>query len=185
MTIENKGNYKILRPSEGMWLYDGDTVSDSVYLPVGADVSRWREITDAERVEIESQVPQPEEPTYEEPIAEPVSKDAIIELAKQYKADYCKVVVNGTPIFIEPSERANYKAAIDAAMLLGKGSETVSIFGVTITWETAQRLLAQFELFCAQCTFVLNGHIDAINALEDAGEYDYTTGYPERIVVNN
>ena len=56
MEIKNK-SYKMVTPNEGMWLYNESekTISDKVYMPDGADVSVWKEITDAKKQELEAQ----------------------------------------------------------------------------------------------------------------------------------
>ena len=56
MEIKNK-SYKMVTPLEGMWLYNESekTISDKVYMPDGADVSIWKEITDATKQELEAQ----------------------------------------------------------------------------------------------------------------------------------
>ena len=56
MEIKNK-SYKMVTPSEGMWLYNEseNIISDKVYMPDGADVSVWKEITDAKKQELEAQ----------------------------------------------------------------------------------------------------------------------------------
>ena len=56
MEIKNK-SYKVVTPSEGMWLYNESekTISDKVYMPEGADVSAWKEITEAKKQELEAQ----------------------------------------------------------------------------------------------------------------------------------
>ena len=56
MEIENK-SYKMVTPSEGMWRYNESekTISDKVYMPDGADVSVWRESTEAKKQELEAQ----------------------------------------------------------------------------------------------------------------------------------
>ena len=56
MEIKNK-TYKVVTPSEGMWLYNEseNIISDKVYMPDGADVSVWQEITDAKKQELEAQ----------------------------------------------------------------------------------------------------------------------------------
>ena len=56
MEIKNK-TYKMVTPSEGMWLYNESekTISDKVYMPDGADVSVWKEITDAKKQELDAQ----------------------------------------------------------------------------------------------------------------------------------
>ena len=56
MEIKNK-SYKVVTPKEGMWLYNESerTISDKVYMPDGADVSAWKEITEATKQELEAQ----------------------------------------------------------------------------------------------------------------------------------
>ena len=56
MEIKNK-TYKVVTPKEGMWLYNEreKNISDKVYMPDGADVSVWQEITDAKKQELEAQ----------------------------------------------------------------------------------------------------------------------------------
>ena len=56
MEIKNK-TYQVVTPSEGMWLYNEseNIISDKVYMPDGADVSVWKEITEAKKQELEAQ----------------------------------------------------------------------------------------------------------------------------------
>ena len=56
MEIKNK-SYKVVTPKEGMWLYNESerTISDKVYMPDGADVSVWQEITKEKKQELEAQ----------------------------------------------------------------------------------------------------------------------------------
>lgn len=56
MEIKNK-TYKVVTPKEGMWLYNENerTISDKAYMPDGADVSVWQEITEAKKQELEAQ----------------------------------------------------------------------------------------------------------------------------------
>lgn len=55
MEIKNK-TYKMVTPSEGMWLYNEreKTISDKAYMPEDADVSVWIEISDAKKQELEA-----------------------------------------------------------------------------------------------------------------------------------
>ena len=55
MEIKNK-TYKVVTPKEGMWLYNESekTISDKVYMPDGADVSVWVEISDDKKQELEA-----------------------------------------------------------------------------------------------------------------------------------
>ena len=56
MEIKNK-SYKVVTPKEGMWLYNEseNIISDKVYMPDGADLSVWKEITEAKKQELEAQ----------------------------------------------------------------------------------------------------------------------------------
>lgn len=56
MEIKNK-TYKVVTPSEGMWLLNEreKTISDKAYMPEDADVSVWQEISDAKKQELEAQ----------------------------------------------------------------------------------------------------------------------------------
>ena len=56
MEIKNK-SYKMVTPSEGKWLCNETekTISDKAYMPDGADVSVWKEITDAKKQDLEAQ----------------------------------------------------------------------------------------------------------------------------------
>ena len=56
MEIKNK-TYKVVTPSEGMWLYNESekTISDKVYMHDGAYARVWQEITDAKKQELEGQ----------------------------------------------------------------------------------------------------------------------------------
>ena len=56
MEIKNKTD-KMVTPREEMWLYNKSekTISDKVYMPDGADVSVWQEITEAKKQELEAQ----------------------------------------------------------------------------------------------------------------------------------
>lgn len=46
MTIDILERYKVLKPAEDMWLYNGDVFSDEVTMPLSADESAWQEVTD-------------------------------------------------------------------------------------------------------------------------------------------
>lgn len=46
-------NVTILQASEGHWLYNGETFGRAVQLAPSASADDWREVTDAEKDEIE------------------------------------------------------------------------------------------------------------------------------------
>ena len=55
MEIKNK-TYKMVTPQQGMWLYNEreKTISDKAYMPEDADVSVWKEISEAKKQELEA-----------------------------------------------------------------------------------------------------------------------------------
>lgn len=50
----NTHNVTILQASDGHWLYNGETFGHAVQLAPSASPNDWREVTDAEKEEIES-----------------------------------------------------------------------------------------------------------------------------------
>ena len=58
----NEKKYKVVTPSEGKWLYNEseNIISDKVYMPDSSDVSCWREISEAEKKEIEARLAESE-----------------------------------------------------------------------------------------------------------------------------
>ena len=57
MKLKKTTNYRILIPSESKWLYNekDKVISDKVYLGVNADESLWVEITEEEKLALESE----------------------------------------------------------------------------------------------------------------------------------
>lgn len=57
MKLETINNIRILTPSENMWLCNvtDKVISDKVYLGVNADESVWTEISEEEKLSLESQ----------------------------------------------------------------------------------------------------------------------------------
>lgn len=49
-------NVTILQASEGHWLYNGETFGRAVQLAPSASSDDWREVTDAEKEELERQL---------------------------------------------------------------------------------------------------------------------------------
>lgn len=90
-------------------------------------------------------------------------------------------------LWIDRETRADYRSSIEAAELLGR-TEVKPVFGgqeLTLSVQMAKMALAQVQLYANQCYGVTERHKAAVNALEtvDAVEaYDFTTGYPEKLV---
>lgn len=39
-------DFDTITPESGMWLFNGDTFSDGIFTPKGADLSAWQEVTE-------------------------------------------------------------------------------------------------------------------------------------------
>ena len=89
--------------------------------------------------------------------------------------------------WITPEQRSDYKNSIDAAELLGMTEVHPVLNGVPVTLDiqTAKVALARIQIYANQCYGVTEQHKAAINALEsvEAVEgYDYTVGYPTKLI---
>ena len=89
-------------------------------------------------------------------------------------------------LWIDRETRADYRSSIEAAELLGR-TEVKPVFGgqeVTLDITTAKMALAQVQLYANQCFGITQQHKAAIEALltvQDVEDYDFTTGYPQRL----
>lgn len=89
--------------------------------------------------------------------------------------------------WLDTEKRNNAFRAIDSAKKLGDESISFAIgdIPVTLPVATAEIYLAKVEKYAVTCTNVTARHKVAINALEtvEAVEgYDYSVGYPEKLV---
>lgn len=88
--------------------------------------------------------------------------------------------------WITPDQRSNYKNSLDSAELLGL-EEVHPVFNgiqLTLPTSTAKMALAQIQIYADRCYIVTETHKTEVNALEsidDVDNYDYTTGYPEKL----
>jgi hypothetical protein len=133
------------------------------------------------------------EPTPEQ-LLERAKQDKIAELEAYDDSD----AINGFDIVMDwqimsawltPDKRADYKNSIDAAELLGMEEVHPVFNGVMVTMpiQRAKLALAQVQIYANQCYGVTETHRENINNLstiEAVEEYDFTTGYPNRIVFN-
>lgn len=93
---------------------------------------------------------------------------------------------NTISAWLTPTERANYKSSIDAAEVVGL--ETLSFYigelPVTLPTQQAKLLLAQIQLYADQCFMVTKAHkaaVEALESIEDVDNYNYESGYPEKL----
>lgn len=56
MTVKIVGNHKVVSADSGYWLTDGESISDELLMPIDADTSGWREISEQEKNDIEAEI---------------------------------------------------------------------------------------------------------------------------------
>ena len=89
--------------------------------------------------------------------------------------------------WFSPEQRANYKNSLDSAELLGMEVVHPVINGISVGLPVsyAKTALARIQLYADACFGTTEAHkaaIAALTSIEDVERYDFTTGYPERLV---
>lgn len=96
-------------------------------------------------------------------------------------------LINGIGAWFTPAERTNYSSSVAAAKLLGVETLSFYVSGMKLDVPTAsaEQMLAAVMLYADQCFIVTKQHEAAINSLEsieDINNYNFKTGYPEKLV---
>lgn len=133
----------------------------------------------------------PEEDEDVEPIIDPLEL-ARNEKLKALDAYDNSIKVNGFYVgeqltWIDRETRNTYKASIEAAELLGETSIIVPILGMilNIPIDKGKIALAKIQRYADACAIVTATHKMAISQLtseSDVMSYDFTQGYPEKLV---
>ena len=94
------------------------------------------------------------------------------------------------PLWLEFDERERLKAQIESRLRLGYQTMTKTYEGlpaVTFPLNAWLVMSDQLEAYAGDCQEVTNGHKSAINSLltvTDVENYDFMTGYPQKLVFN-
>lgn len=88
-----------------------------------------------------------------------------------------------------PIERSNYSSSIQAAKLLGQDTLTFAVGDniLQVSTTNAEMMLAAIQLYADACFIVTKQHkmnIEALESVEEVENYDYTSGYPEKLNFN-
>lgn len=86
-----------------------------------------------------------------------------------------------------PTVRSNHKNSLDSAETLGRPTVDVPLGGqvVTLPLQVAKIALARIQLYADTCYGVTATHkanVEALETIEAVDGYDFTQGYPERLV---
>ena len=95
--------------------------------------------------------------------------------------------VNGISMWVPADKRAVLRISIEAYKALGAENITKVWNGQEYTFSTSEwdTMLNQVEVYASECFNQTQRHLAAINALdtvEAVNEYDFTQGYPEKLV---
>lgn len=97
--------------------------------------------------------------------------------------------LNGNPTWINLQSRMVMAHDLNMAKLLGKETITFWLDGVEYILNTDQgiQLLSQLESYALQCQNRTEEHkknVSNITSYQELQDYDYTTGYPEKLEFN-
>ena len=172
----------------GEWYREGDVITRPVENGVFSGIPSIEQLLSWGFVERGEPVPTPEERLAQ------AKRQKIAELEAYDDSDAVNsfdIVMEGKTMsaWIEPDKRSNYRGSLEDCELLGVTDIEVPIAGMLIpmTVADARVKLAQVQLYADRCTIVTEGHKYAINALDTVEEveaYDFSTGYPEKLVFN-
>lgn len=99
--------------------------------------------------------------------------------------------VNGTDLWIDQKTRAAILNRLQAEEMIGKTETTLwstNNYNLTVNIEKCRNMIYQLELYASQCYDVTERHRSNINSLttkEEVDNYDFKTGYPEKLVFNS
>ena len=94
--------------------------------------------------------------------------------------------INDKELWLDKATRVGLKLRFDAEMANGQTNTTIWYEGTPFNLELANALqmLNAIELYASACYDNTQSHIASINAIEDIEtlkNYDYRTGYPEKL----
>ena len=95
--------------------------------------------------------------------------------------------MGGQPIWLDKATRAGLLLRFEAEGKVGRETTTLWYGGqsFTLPLAQAQQILIALELYASECYDRTQAHIAAVNAMdskEAVEAYDYTTGYPSKLL---
>lgn len=135
----------------------------------------------------EDEEPIEETPIEEEPVDLSELDKAIrdkVKASNAYAESLKSVSIYGQEVWKTPSERDNYMSTLQSAQRLGMTE--MPFLGMTLKIEDAIRMLDMVNVWAFQVTANKENHesqIRGLNTLAEIEGYDFTTGYPAKIVI--
>ena len=98
-------------------------------------------------------------------------------------------VLNGTVVWLDKATRVGLMNSTTIAKAMGQATTTLWLGDtkLEVGCDMAIQLLSALEMYALECFNVTAAHKKAVAELTDIGEvlsYDYTKGYPEKLMMN-
>lgn len=128
-------------------------------------------------------IPQPYAPTLEE-----IKSNKVDEiLAYDSSEAVNEFSIGGVPMWLDKATRAGLLLRFEAEAKVGRTETTLWNDGqsYTLPLETAQQILIALELYASACYDNTQSHIAEVQKMESkeaVESYDYTTGYPQKLL---
>lgn len=201
METKNINGLTVLTASDGMILRNGDSFSETVVLGKYDKVENYTEVSREEyevyvKEHAAEHVGKGSSPgTEEPPHLVPTLSDAIASKVAEISAYDRSAAVNsfvlgGTEMWLSFDERARIRQSIDAYRNEGKTEMTKWFNGKAFTFslDTWQTMLDKLSVYASEALNVTEQHkaeVKALTSIEDVEEYDYKSGYPEKLSFAN
>ena len=98
-------------------------------------------------------------------------------------------MLNGAEVWLDKATRVGLMNSTTIAKAMGQATTTLWLGGtkLEVGCDMAIQLLSALEMYALECFNVTAAHKKAVAELTDIGEvlsYDYTKGYPEKLMMN-
>ena len=98
-------------------------------------------------------------------------------------------VLNGAVVWLDKATRVGLMNSTTIAKAMGQATTTLWLGDtkLEVGCDMAIQLLSALEMYALECFNVTAAHKKAVSELTDIGEvlsYDYTKGYPEKLMMN-
>lgn len=129
----------------------------------------------------------------------PPKREKTLESAKQQKLaqvdeydtseDVNSFVLNGNAVWLSKADRVGLMNSINIEKIAGRDTSTLWFNGVklVVNIDQAIQLLSMLELYALECYNVTASHkanIEQSTTIEEVEAYDYTIGYPQKLIIN-
>lgn len=168
------------------WYNEGDNITRKIENGVFTGIPSVEQLTEWGFVEWITPVPTPEQ------LLEQAKANKIAELEDYDSSNAVNeftVIAGENEIkgWFTPEQRSNYKNSLDAAELLEVDVVRPVFQGIVFELSVpyAKMSLAQIQLYADKCYVVTEQHkasIGSLTSVEDVESYDFTIGYPEKLV---